>query len=180
MAKLGGEKHMSEAAEPRARGPADVVFAKEVAFTDPNVDDLATLLSHLRPEVGAIILDDNSPAPAQSLRALARRLEAPGAVHIGALCDELCPPPSELPQAVTRPLRAAEAADFTPLGARRRRKLLTVVTSLVSSPAGRTCNLAVASSASVPGSPAWLIRERNLSACPIPDTHAAGGLPAAL
>jgi hypothetical protein len=84
MAKRGGERLMNyEPAEPPARGRADVVFAREIAFIDPNVDDLATLLSHLRPEVGAILLDETCSAPAQIARALARNSEeAPAAVHI--------------------------------------------------------------------------------------------------
>jgi hypothetical protein len=53
MAKSGGERLTNyEPAEPRVGGSANVVFAKELVFIDPNVDDLETLLSHLRPGVG--------------------------------------------------------------------------------------------------------------------------------
>jgi hypothetical protein len=54
MAKSSGERLKNyEPAEPRVGGSADVVFAKELVFIDPNVGDRETLLSHLRPEVGA-------------------------------------------------------------------------------------------------------------------------------
>ena len=53
----------------------------EIAFVDPGVSDLGTLLQHLRPEVDAIILDHARPAPEQMAEALRCR-NGVAAVHV--------------------------------------------------------------------------------------------------
>ena len=55
--------------------------AREILFVDPGVSDIATLLSHLRPEVEAILLDPARPAARQMSMALAeeRGLDA---IHV--------------------------------------------------------------------------------------------------
>ena len=51
---------------------------KEIAFVDRKVDDLATLLAGLRPELDPILLSDDEPALCQIAR-LVRRLSL---IHI--------------------------------------------------------------------------------------------------
>jgi hypothetical protein len=52
----------------------------EIAFVDPGVSDLDTLLKHLRPEVDAIVLDRVRSAPAQMADVLRGR-NSVAAVH---------------------------------------------------------------------------------------------------
>ena len=42
----------------------------EIAFIDRGIDDLATLLAGMRPEVEPILLSDDEPAPRQMARAV--------------------------------------------------------------------------------------------------------------
>jgi hypothetical protein len=68
-----------------------ITLAREIAFIDPAVDDIETLLGGLRPEVYPIRLDAVTPAPAQMARALAG-LSGLTAIHVishgtpGAVC----------------------------------------------------------------------------------------------
>jgi Domain of unknown function (DUF4347) len=66
---------------PRAR--ASRGDAAELLFADPAVPDLPTFLSHLRPEVGAIVLDAGRLAARQMAAALEGR-EDLGAIHVVA------------------------------------------------------------------------------------------------
>ncbi len=54
---------------------------REIAFIDRNIDDLQTFLAGLRPEVEAILLSNDEPAPRQMARAVAKgqRLDA---IHV--------------------------------------------------------------------------------------------------
>jgi hypothetical protein len=54
---------------------------REILFLDPGVSDIETLLSHLRPEIEAILLDPVRPAARQMAAALAER-HALDAVHV--------------------------------------------------------------------------------------------------
>jgi len=54
----------------------------EIAFVDPGVSDLGTLLRHLRPEVDAFVLDRAQPAPAQIANALRGRSSSVTAAHV--------------------------------------------------------------------------------------------------
>jgi hypothetical protein len=58
-----------------------VTRSPEVLFVDPAVDDLATILGNLRPEVEAIVLDRVRPAARQIATALEDR-QGLGAVHV--------------------------------------------------------------------------------------------------
>ncbi len=69
----------SDVAAPRQ----DVARAAEVMFVDPGVDDIATLLRGVRPEVEPIVLDSQRPAARQMAEALAGR-SALEAVHVVA------------------------------------------------------------------------------------------------
>jgi len=55
--------------------------AREILFVDPGVSDIATLLSHLRPEVEAILLDPARPAARQMSMALAEE-RGLAAIHV--------------------------------------------------------------------------------------------------
>ena len=55
--------------------------AREIAFVDPGVDDLATLLACMRPDVHAILLSNREPAPRQMARVLTGRSDL-DAVHV--------------------------------------------------------------------------------------------------
>src|SRR5215469_8540018 len=55
--------------------------AREILFVDPRVSDITTLLSRLRPEVEAILLDPARPAARQMATALAEEREL-AAIHI--------------------------------------------------------------------------------------------------
>ena len=61
----------------QARAP----LRSEIAFIDPGVSDIPTLLAGMRPEVEPILLDKNSPALAQ-IAAELRGRSALEAVHI--------------------------------------------------------------------------------------------------
>src|SRR6516225_7538979 len=54
---------------------------REIAFIDRNVDDLATLLAGLRPELDPILLSDDEPALCQIAR-LVRRCYGLDAIHV--------------------------------------------------------------------------------------------------
>ena len=54
---------------------------REIAFIDRNVDDLTSLLAGIRPDVEAILLSDNEPAPCQMARAVRGR-EGLEAIHV--------------------------------------------------------------------------------------------------
>jgi hypothetical protein len=54
---------------------------REIAFIDPGVDDLQTLLNGIRPNVEAILLTADEPAPQQMARAVKGREELE-AVHV--------------------------------------------------------------------------------------------------
>jgi len=54
---------------------------REIAFVDRNVDDLATLLAGLRPELDPILLSDDEPALCQIAR-LVRCWDALDAIHV--------------------------------------------------------------------------------------------------
>src|SRR5262249_35464038 len=64
---------------------------REIAFIDRNVDDLQTLLAGIRPDVEAILLSNDEPAPRQMARAVSGR-EGLEAIHViahgrpGAVC----------------------------------------------------------------------------------------------
>jgi hypothetical protein len=49
------------------------VSTKEIAFIDPSVSDLETLLVALRPDIAAVLLDSSEPAAAQIAKALQDR-----------------------------------------------------------------------------------------------------------
>jgi hypothetical protein len=55
---------------------------REIAFIDRNVDDLTTLLAGIRPDVEAIVLSDDEPAPRQMARAVQRREGQLDAIHV--------------------------------------------------------------------------------------------------
>src|SRR5215475_11205097 len=59
----------------------DVAMTREIAFIDRNVDDLDTLLAGIRPDVEAILLSNDEPAPRQMACAIQGRggLEA---IHV--------------------------------------------------------------------------------------------------
>src|SRR5260370_20185329 len=54
---------------------------REIAFLDRNVDDLATLLAGLRPELDPILLSDDEPALCQIARRV-RRCDGLDAIHV--------------------------------------------------------------------------------------------------
>src|SRR5262249_56144428 len=54
---------------------------REIIFIDRNVDDLETLLAGLRPELDAILLSDDEPAPRQMSR-LVRGRDGLKAIHV--------------------------------------------------------------------------------------------------
>ena len=98
---------MTRSISPTLRPQSEIVWrdrsepavpVTEVAFIDPNVDDIDVLLAGLRPEVEAVLLNAVEPAPRQMAQALAGRrdLEAihvspmAGRVRCGSLA-ELCP-----------------------------------------------------------------------------------------
>ena len=54
---------------------------REIAFIDRGVDDLATLLAGIRPDVEPILLNNHEPAPRQMARALMGR-EGLEAIHV--------------------------------------------------------------------------------------------------
>ena len=56
-------------------------MTKEIAFIDRNVDDLGTLLAGIRPEVEAILLSKDEPAPCQMACAMRGR-EGLEAIHV--------------------------------------------------------------------------------------------------
>jgi hypothetical protein len=94
--------------------------ARELAFIDRSVDDLETLLRHLRPEVDAIVLDPQKPALAQIVESLKGRADASlDAVHVIAHGK-----PGEIAfssGALTLPALAAHAAELRAIGATLRR-----------------------------------------------------------
>ncbi|WP_186467468.1 Ig-like domain-containing protein, partial [Bradyrhizobium stylosanthis] len=55
---------------------------REIAFIDPGVDDLQTLLAGMRPDVEAVLLNDHEPAPRQMARAVQEREEQFDAIHV--------------------------------------------------------------------------------------------------
>jgi hypothetical protein len=55
--------------------------AREIAFVDPNISDLDTLLAGMRPDVETILLTADEPAPRQMARSLAGR-QGLEAVHV--------------------------------------------------------------------------------------------------
>src|SRR5262249_37651049 len=56
-------------------------MTREIAFIDRNVDDLGTLLAGIRPEVEAILLSNDQPAPCQMACAVRGR-EGLEAIHV--------------------------------------------------------------------------------------------------
>jgi Domain of unknown function (DUF4347) len=58
-----------------------MMFKSEILFVDPSVSDIATILSGLRPEVEAIVLDSSRPAARQIAEALSDR-RGLDAVHV--------------------------------------------------------------------------------------------------
>lgn len=54
---------------------------REIAFIDRHVDDLDILLAGIRPDVDAILLSDDEPAPRQKARAVKGR-DGLEAIHI--------------------------------------------------------------------------------------------------
>ena len=54
---------------------------REIAFIDPGVDDLLTLLAGIRPDVEPILLTADEPAPRQMARAVKGR-EGLEAIHV--------------------------------------------------------------------------------------------------
>src|SRR3954447_8358139 len=54
---------------------------REIAFIDRGVDDLATLLAGMRPDVEPILLSNDEPAPRQMARAVQGREELQ-AIHV--------------------------------------------------------------------------------------------------
>src|SRR5882757_11224188 len=54
---------------------------REIAFIDRGVDDLATLLAGIRPDVEPILLSNDEPAPRQMARAVQGR-EGLEAIHV--------------------------------------------------------------------------------------------------
>src|SRR5215475_14888171 len=67
----------------------DVAMTREIAFIDRNVDDLDTLLAGIRPDVEAILLSNDEPAPRQMACALRGRegLEAIHVIAHGRVCE---------------------------------------------------------------------------------------------
>src|SRR5919198_2055022 len=55
---------------------------REIAFIDRGVDDLATLLAGIRPDVEPILLSNDEPAPRQMARAVQGREEQLDAIHV--------------------------------------------------------------------------------------------------
>jgi len=55
---------------------------REIAFIDPGVDDLQTLLGGMRPDVEAVLLNDHEPAPRQMARAVQGREGQFDAIHV--------------------------------------------------------------------------------------------------
>src|SRR5215469_2970206 len=68
-----------------------ITLVREIAFIDPAVSDVATLLAGLRPQVDAFLLDHATPAPAQIARVVAK-FKNLGAIHVIAhgAPGELC------------------------------------------------------------------------------------------
>src|SRR5260370_35019859 len=60
---------------------ATMASKADIAFIDGGVDDLATLLAGIRPEVEAVLLSNDGPAPQQMARAVQGR-EGLEAIHI--------------------------------------------------------------------------------------------------
>jgi hypothetical protein len=60
---------------------AGATVPREVVFVDQNVDDLATLLACLRPELDPILLSDDEPALCQIARRV-RRCDGLDAIHV--------------------------------------------------------------------------------------------------
>src|SRR5262249_54652693 len=56
-------------------------FPSEIAFIDPNVDDLPTLLGGIRSDIEPIVLADDEPALRQMARAVAARKDLE-AIHV--------------------------------------------------------------------------------------------------
>src|ERR1700752_5209849 len=56
-------------------------YKREIAFIDPGVDDLQTLLNDMRPDVEPILLSADEPAPQQMARAVRGR-EGLEAIHV--------------------------------------------------------------------------------------------------
>ncbi|WP_156528463.1 Ig-like domain-containing protein, partial [Bradyrhizobium stylosanthis] len=55
---------------------------REIAFIDPGIDDLQTLLGGMRPDVEAVLLNDHEPAPRQMARAVQGREGLFDAIHV--------------------------------------------------------------------------------------------------
>src|ERR1700751_4604585 len=55
---------------------------REIAFIDCGVDDLATLLAGIRPDVEPILLSNGEPAPRQMARAVQGREGQLDAIHV--------------------------------------------------------------------------------------------------
>src|SRR5881392_3901249 len=55
---------------------------REIAFIDRGVDDLATLLAGIRPDVEPILLSNDEPAPRQMARAVQGREGQLDAIHV--------------------------------------------------------------------------------------------------
>ena len=55
---------------------------REVAFIDRNVDDLHTLLAGIRPDVEAILLSNDEPAPRQMARTVKGKEGQLDAIHV--------------------------------------------------------------------------------------------------
>src|SRR5262245_61704889 len=59
----------------------NVTAKREIAFIDRNIDDIATLLSGMRPEVEAILISDHEPAARQMAQIAAER-DGLSAIHV--------------------------------------------------------------------------------------------------
>src|SRR6266436_314977 len=59
-----------------------VTQKREIAFIDRSVDDLATLLAGIRPDVEPILLSNDEPAPRQMARAVQGREGQLDAIHV--------------------------------------------------------------------------------------------------
>lgn len=71
-----------KAGPPPVRDPGVALHGvSEILFVDPNVSDLGAIIRHLRPEIGAIVLDAWRPAARQMAAALVDRSEL-RAIHI--------------------------------------------------------------------------------------------------
>src|SRR6476661_1839674 len=55
---------------------------REIAFIDRSVDDLATLLAGIRPDVEPILLSNDEPTPRQMARAVKAREGQLDAIHV--------------------------------------------------------------------------------------------------